>query len=138
MIQFFSEDTDFKLPHPIKTRRWIKRVIEEEGFALNQLNYIFCSDEYLLDVNKEYLEHDYYTDIITFDNSEEEETIEGDLFISVDRIKNNAEQMNIPFETELKRVMIHGVLHLTGYDDTSEELKKEIRLKEDECLKLFK
>lgn len=138
MIQFFSEDTDFKLPHPIKTRRWIKRVIEEEGFALNQLNYIFCSDEYLLDVNKEYLEHDYYTDIITFDNSEEEETIEGDLFISVDRIKNNAEQMNIPFETELKRVMIHGVLHLTGYDDTSDELKKEIRLKEDECLKLFK
>jgi probable rRNA maturation factor len=138
MIHFFSEDTDFKLPHPIKTRRWIKGVIVGEGFELNQLNYIFCSDEYLLNVNREYLDHDYYTDIITFDNSEEDEIIEGDLFISIDRIKNNAEQMNLPFEEELRRVMIHGVLHLTGYDDTTDELKKKIRLKEDECLKLFK
>ncbi len=138
MIHFFSEDITFKVPHPIKTRRWIKAVIEGEQYVLNQLNYIFCSDEYLLNVNREYLDHDYYTDIITFDNSEEENTIEGDLFISIDRIKNNAEQMNISFEKELRRVMIHGVLHLTGYDDTSEELKQKIRLKEDECLSLFK
>lgn len=138
MIHFFSEEIDFKVPNPIKTKRWIKSIIESEQYVLNQLNYIFCSDEYLLNVNKEYLDHDYYTDIITFDNSEEEGVVEGDLFISIDRIKNNAEQMSISFEDELKRVMIHGVLHLIGYDDTSDDLKAEIRSKENECLSLFK
>ena len=104
---------------------------------MGDLNYIFCSDDYLLEINKQYLDHDYYTDIITFDNSEEEGKIEGDIYVSVDRVKENAIEFGANFETELRRVLIHGLLHLMNYTDTSEELKAQMRAKEDECLLIY-
>ena len=137
MLKFFSEEIDFKLPFPQKTSKWIKKISELEGYDLISLNYIFCSDDYLLEINKQYLDHDYYTDIITFDNSEEEGKIESDIYVSVDRVKENAETFGADFETEMRRVLIHGLLHLMDYTDTNEELKVQMRAKEDECLLLF-
>ena len=137
MLKFFSEEIDFKLPFPLKTSKWIKTISKSDGYDLGDLNYIFCSDEYLLEINKQYLDHDYYTDIITFDNSEEEGKIEGDIYVSVDRVKENAEEFGVDFETEMRRVLIHGLLHLMDYTDTSDELKTQMRAKEDECLLLF-
>lgn len=137
MLKFFSEEIDFKLSFPLKTSKWIKTISKSEGYDLGDLNYIFCSDEYLLEINKQYLDHDYYTDIITFDNSEEEGKIEGDIYVSVDRVKENAEEFGADFETEMRRVLIHGLLHLMDYTDTSDELKTQMRAKEDECLLLF-
>ena len=137
MLKFFSEEIDFKLPFPLKTSKWIKTISKSEGYDLGDLNYIFCSDDYLLEINKQYLDHDYYTDIITFDNSEEEGKIEGDIYVSVDRVKENAEDFAVDFETEMRRVLIHGLLHLMDYTDTSDELKTQMRAKEDECLLLF-
>jgi probable rRNA maturation factor len=131
MIQFFIEDVDFKVPQPRKTKSWLQSIIKAEGFSLNQLNYIFCSDEYLLNVNRQYLDHDFYTDIITFDNSEEEAVVEGDIFISIDRVKDNAQELNKSFEEELRRVLAHGILHLVGYDDQEDEQEQEMRAKED-------
>ena len=138
MIQFFNEDVDFKIPNPRKTKTWLKDIIESEGFELNQLNYIFCSDEYLLSVNQQYLNHDFYTDIITFDNSEEiEGIVEGDIFISIDRVKENAEQLSKTFKEELLRVLAHGVLHLVGYDDHEDEDELVMRQKEDTYIAIF-
>jgi probable rRNA maturation factor len=134
MIQFFIEDVDFKVPQPRKTKSWLQSIIKAEGFSLNQLNYIFCSDEYLLNVNRQYLDHDFYTDIITFDNSEEEAVVEGDIFISIDRVKDNAQELNKSFEEELRRVLAHGILHLVGYDDQEDEQEQEMRAKEDSYL----
>ena len=137
MLKFFAEEISFKVSQPLKTSKWIKNISKSEGYEIGDLNYIFCSDDYLLEVNKEYLDHDYYTDIITFDNSEEEGKLEGDIFVSVDRVKENAEGLNVAFETELRRVLVHGLLHLIGFADSDEELKKQMRAKEDECLLLF-
>jgi probable rRNA maturation factor len=131
MIQFFIEDVDFKVPHPRQTKSWLQSIIKAEGFTLNQLNYIFCSDEYLLNVNRQYLDHDFYTDIITFDNSEDEGRIEGDIFISIDRVRDNAQELNKSFEEELRRVLAHGILHLVGYDDIDDDQELEMRDKED-------
>jgi probable rRNA maturation factor len=138
MLKFFSEEIDFKVPFPVKTSNWIKTISQSESYELGNLNYIFCSDDYLLEINKQYLDHDYYTDIITFDNSEEERKIEGDIYVSIDRVKENATTFNSGFEVELRRVLIHGLLHLMDYTDTTEELKAQMRMKEDECLLLFK
>src|ERR1700733_3748711 len=110
-INFFEEDVTYKLKDKIKVRQWITETIVAEGFKLQELNYIFCSDEYLLTINQQYLDHDTYTDIITFDNSEIEKTIIGDIFISVERIKENAAKFKVDEATELHRVMIHGALH---------------------------
>ncbi|SDH51782.1 rRNA maturation RNase YbeY [Dyadobacter soli] len=137
MVSFFSEGIDFKVVNPLKTKKWIKNTSISEGYELSQLNYIFCSDEYLLEINKEYLDHDYFTDIITFDNSEEDNQVEGDIYISVDRVRENAATFHTEFDTEMRRVLIHGLLHLAGYDDTSEALKTAMRAKEDEYLRLF-
>ncbi|MFN3377968.1 MAG: rRNA maturation RNase YbeY [Runella zeae] len=134
MIQFFNEDIDFKVPQSRITKKWLLNIIEAEGFHLNQLNYIFCSDEYLLKINQEYLEHDFYTDIITFDNSEEDNHIEGDIFISIDRVRENASTLQKKFEEELRRVLAHGVLHLVGYDDLEDEQELQMRAKEDHYL----
>ncbi|MDF7821698.1 rRNA maturation RNase YbeY [Runella sp. MFBS21] len=134
MIQFFNEDIDFKVPQSRITKKWLLNIIEAEGFHLNQLNYIFCSDEYLLKINQQYLEHDFYTDIITFDNSEEDNHIEGDIFISIDRVKENATLHQKTFEEELLRVLAHGVLHLVGYDDLEDEQELQMRAKEDHYL----
>ena len=137
MLKFFPEEIDFKISQPQKTSKWIKTVSQSEGYKIGDLNYIFCSDDYLLEINKQYLEHDYYTDIITFDNSEEEGKLEGDIYVSIDRVKDNAEVLGIDFETELRRVLIHGLLHLIGYEDSDDSLKTIMRAKEDECLLLF-
>ncbi|MEO6284568.1 MAG: rRNA maturation RNase YbeY [Dyadobacter sp.] len=137
MLNFFLEDVDFDLPRPLKTKKWIKNTSKSEGYEISDLNYIFCSDEYLLEINKQYLDHDYFTDIITFDNSEEDNVLEGDIYISVDRVKENAETFHADFEIEMRRVLVHGLLHLMGYEDSDESLKKAMRAKEDEYLIQF-
>jgi probable rRNA maturation factor len=137
MLKFFTEDISFKLSGTIKIKKWIKTISNSVDYEIGDLNYIFCSDEYLLGINKEYLDHDYYTDIITFDNSEDEHVLEGDIFISIDRVKDNAQNLAVGFDVELRRVIIHGLLHLIGFDDQTDELKQTMRAKEDECLGLF-
>jgi rRNA maturation RNase YbeY len=115
-------------------RQWIKDTIIAEGFKLKELTYVFCSDAYLLPMNQQYLDHDTYTDIITFDNSEVEGDIVGDIFISVERVRENAAKFNISETDELHRVIIHGALHLLGYTDKSVVTKKKMTQKEDEYL----
>lgn len=135
-ILFHEEDISFTLPDEQHFTLWIQSVIASQSCHLKQLNYIFCSDAALLKVNLEYLDHDTYTDIITFPYASTPD-IEGDIFISVDRVRENAAKFEQPFERELKRVMIHGVLHLCGYGDKSEEEKSIMRAKEDEAIALF-
>ena len=137
MLKFFTEDIVFKTPQPLKTSKWLKTVSKSEGYEIVNLNYIFCSDDYLLEVNKQYLDHDYYTDIITFDNSEEKGKLEGDIFVSIERVKDNAENLKLAFDVELRRVLVHGLLHLIGFTDSDQQLKNQMRAKEDECLLLF-
>ena len=138
MINFFNEDIDFTISNPQACSDWISSIITSHQFSLEEINYIFCSDDYLLQINIDYLNHDYYTDIITFDNSEEPKIIESDIFISIERVKENAQEQNTLFEEELNRVMIHGVLHLLGYGDKTKEEKTVMREKEDACLSLLK
>ncbi|MBB6108588.1 rRNA maturation RNase YbeY [Mucilaginibacter lappiensis] len=133
-IQFFEEDISYKLKNKTLVRQWIKDTITAEGFKLKELTYVFCSDAYLLPMNQQYLDHDTYTDIITFDNSEIEGDIVGDIFISVERVRENAAKFNIPETDELHRVIIHGALHLLGYTDKSVVTKKKMTQKEDEYL----
>ncbi|MEZ4886801.1 MAG: rRNA maturation RNase YbeY [Chitinophagales bacterium] len=116
-------------------RQWLSDVITTEGYELLELNYIFCSDEHLHEMNMQYLQHDTLTDVITFDNSDEECHIEGDIFISVPRIEENAEKFGVRFLEELKRVMVHGLLHLIGYGDKTESEQSVMREKEDYYLK---
>lgn len=115
---------------------WINRVIQSEGFSVGQVDYIFCTDEYLLELNQEYLKHNTFTDIITFDYTDGS-TISGDIFISTDRVKENAKEFKEDVLNELRRVMSHGVLHLAGYGDKSKEESKLMRQKEDEKIKMF-
>ena len=136
-ILFFEEDAEFKLEKEEKIKSWIVRVSEDQGYQILGLNYIFCSDEYLLGINKEYLNHDYYTDIITFDNSEEKGRLEADIFISIERVRSNANTQKTLFENELHRVIIHGILHLMGYKDKTPEEAIIMREKEDACLSLL-
>lgn len=135
-VRFFSEDTPFKLIQSRKTIHWIKESIKRESKHLATLNFIFCSDEYLRQINIQYLNHTTYTDIVTFDNSDRRDHLEGDIFISIDRVKENAEKLNRPFDDELHRVIIHGVLHLIGYSDKGENQKKKMRQKENIYLSL--
>jgi probable rRNA maturation factor len=135
-INFFTEDIEFKLDHPRKTSKWIKDSINEEGSKLQSLNFIFCSDSYLLKINRDYLNHNTLTDIITFDQSESKGSIQGDIFISIERITENARKFNVSRDTELHRVIIHGVLHLLGYGDKSPAKKTKMREKEDRYLSL--
>lgn len=134
-IAFFSEDTDFTLKEKAKVRAWIGETIKAEGFKrVGELSFVFCSDDYLLEINKQYLNHDTYTDIVTFDSSEEEEVIAGDIFISVDRTRENAQKFGVSERDELHRVIIHGVLHLCGFLDKSKEDKARMTAKENEYL----
>jgi len=135
-IQFFTESVSYNLPQKTKIRNWIKATIEKESYQLQELNFIFCSDDYLLGINQQYLNHDTYTDIITFDNSEEEKQIIGDIFISIDRIKENAKTFNTSTFDEVCRIMIHGTLHLLGYKDKGKAAKTLMTQKEDEYLSL--
>ncbi len=137
MINFHSESIDFKVTNPIKTKRWLKSVIESEGFELGEINYIFCNDEYLHKINVEYLDHDTLTDIITFDNSEDEALIEGDIFVSIERITDNSNDFKTSFEHEFRRVIVHGILHLCGYYDKTDEDEKQMRTKEDHYINLW-
>ncbi|MEE3447064.1 MAG: rRNA maturation RNase YbeY, partial [Bacteroidales bacterium] len=136
MIDFNFEDVEFDLPDKNTLTDWIKLAVESEGKILGDITYVFCSDEYLWNMNKQYLNHDYYTDIITFDYVKKG-VISGDLFISYDRIKDNAEKFNVSHETELLRVMIHGVMHLVGYDDMTDEDETKIHEREDYYLNLW-
>jgi len=134
MITFLTEDITFELKEKLKHKAWLKDAAKAEGFKIGELNYIFCSDAYLLDINQKYLGHDTLTDIVTFDNSEDPKMIEGDVFISIERVRENA----IKFDTkdsELKRVMVHGLLHLAGYKDKDKARKELMRNKENEHLK---
>lgn len=119
-----------------QTVEWITHIIGEHKFLLSSLNYIFCTDKQLHEINLKYLGHDTYTDIITFDNSDEENIIESDIYISLDRVKENAEELKKSFDEELHRVLIHGVLHLLGYNDKTTDEKNAMREKENTCLSL--
>lgn len=135
-IKFFTEDISFILNNEKEKSLWINKVIQQEGFSLGELNYIFCSDEYLLNINQTYLNHDTYTDIITFDQSEEPQEVSGDIFISIPRILDNARKFKVDETDELDRVLIHGVLHLMGYLDKTPEDEANMRKKEEACLSL--
>lgn len=137
MINFHTESIEFNVSNPIKTKRWLKSVIIAEGFELAEINYIFCNDEYLHKINVEYLDHDTLTDIITFDNSEKDELIEGDIFVSVERIIDNSKDFNTTFEHEFRRVIVHGILHLCGYYDKTDEDEKLMRNKEEHYIGLW-
>ncbi|MGY4538864.1 putative rRNA maturation factor [Mucilaginibacter sp. UYNi724] len=130
-ITFHEEDIKYKLKNKTAVRKWITDTIVAEGHKLSELTYIFCSDNYLLKINQEYLDHDTYTDIITFDNSEDDGVIVGDIFISIERIKENAAKFGVTAEQELHRVIIHGTLHLLGYPDKTPAAKKKMTQKED-------
>ena len=136
-VHFFAEGTDFKLPHPRKTSNWINTVAREEKKSIISINYIFCTDSYLLQMNQGYLNHDTLTDIITFDYSEKS-NLEGEVYISIERVKENSEIFNRPFDEELHRVIIHGLLHLMGFGDKSAVEKTRMRKKEEACLSLRK
>lgn len=133
----FNFDNSFNLKNRLKIKRWIKQVVENAGCKLGDVSYIFCSDEKILEVNKQYLNHDFYTDIITFDYVEKDR-INGDIFISTDRVKENASQFNVDFEEELHRVIIHGILHLLGQEDHTPKKEQQMRKKENEALKLMR
>ncbi len=130
-INFFNEDISFTLKQKGLVRNWIKNTVISENHRLKVLNFIFCSDEFLLNINKQYLKHDTYTDIVTFDNSDAELEIAGDIFISVERVKDNAKELNHDDTEELHRVMIHGTLHLLGYSDKNKFSKAQMTDKED-------
>lgn len=130
-ITFFKEGVSFRMNKQEALRKWITLAAKKEGYNIEQLNYIFCSDRYLKKMNVSYLKHNYYTDIITFDNSVEKKKIIGDVFISIDTIKYNATEYKTTFENELARVMIHGLLHLVGYSDRSPKEQKKMSSMED-------
>jgi probable rRNA maturation factor len=135
-IEFFSEDIAFEPDKADKIKLWLEQVVISHNFTLENLTYIFCSDNYLLQMNQDYLDHDTLTDIITFDNADNEGVVEGDIFISIDRVRENAAEHNVSFPDELCRVMAHGALHLMGFDDKSPELKAEMTRQENKALTL--
>lgn len=135
MISFFYE-TNFRLNQTRLWKTWIKNCVEAENYKVGDLNYIFCDDEYLLQINREYLNHDYYTDVIGFQYSIGEE-ITGDIYISIDRITENAKENHVDFHHELARVMIHGVLHFMDYGDKTEEEAQKMREQENKYITLI-
>jgi len=130
MISYYSEGIDFMLKGKTFNSKWLKLVAESEIRRIADVSIIFCSDSYILDVNMKYLHHDYFTDIITFDYCEGDR-LSGDLFISIDSVRENAIEYGVEFEEELNRVMVHGILHLIGYDDHTKDDQKVMREKED-------
>ena len=135
MVSYFLQDIDFVFKHKRLNNSWLKLVAESEIKKLGNINIIFCSDNYILDVNVNYLGHDYFTDIITFDYCEKD-ILSGDLFISIDTVRDNAEFYKTEFNDELNRVIVHGLLHLIGYDDHTPEEQKIMREKENYYLEL--
>ncbi|MBS1977172.1 MAG: rRNA maturation RNase YbeY [Bacteroidetes bacterium] len=135
-IHFFKEGISFRLNEPHKIRRWIERLAAAEGRQIGGLTYVFCSDPFLLRLNKEYLHHHTLTDIITFDLSEDS-LLRGEIYISIPRVRSNARSYGQPFRTELHRVIAHGLLHLLGYKDKLLRDKALMRQKEEACLSLW-
>ena len=132
----FNFETGFELDNKSNIQKWISETIISEGFELGEVIYIFCDDDYLLELNKEYLKHDTLTDIISFDYSLGK-IVQGDIFISTERVKENSLLFNVSFPEELRRVIIHGILHLCGYKDKTPEESELMRSKEEEKMKLF-
>ena len=130
LIHFFTEGISYTLKQKSLIRNWIRETIINEGYKLRELNFIFCTDEYLLSINQQYLQHDTLTDIITFDNSTKKTDISGDIFISLDRVRENALNFKVNEKDELHRVMIHGTLHLLGYPDKGKAAKAVMTEKE--------
>ncbi|MCU0391809.1 MAG: rRNA maturation RNase YbeY [Thermoflexibacter sp.] len=130
-INFFTEDITYAIKHKALLKKWVRSVIKSHHYHLQELNFILCSDNYLYEMNIKYLDHDTLTDVITFDNSEINQSIEGDIFISIDRVKENAEKLQVSSEVELHRVMIHGTLHLLGFNDKTKQEKEGMRKMED-------
>ncbi|NLN33504.1 MAG: rRNA maturation RNase YbeY [Flavobacteriaceae bacterium] len=135
MIAFFYE-TDFQISNEEKWKDWLDHSVRKQGFETEEINYIFCDDEYLLQINIEYLAHDYYTDVIGFQYSEGKNLV-GDIYISIDRVKENAIENRVEFHNELARVMIHGILHFMNFRDETEEEEEEMRKNEDKYLSFF-
>ena len=136
MVRYFTEDIKFEFKNKLLTRKWLKTVAGSEIRKLGDINIIFCSDNYILDVNMKYLQHDYFTDIITFDYCEDD-FLSGDLFISIDSVRENSIFYGTEFKDELNRVIVHGVLHLIGYDDHCEQDIAVMREKENYYLKVL-
>lgn len=135
MISYYNQDIDFKFSAKRLTSKWLVLVAESEIRRIGDIAIIFCSDDYILQINQQYLSHDYYTDIITFDYSEGDK-LSGDLFISIDTVRANSEEYGTDFRDELNRVIVHGILHLIGYDDHNESDISVMRKKEDYYLSL--
>lgn len=136
-VNFFYQDVSFAFASRQNLKLFIEKLFKKEKYQLQQVNIIFCSDEALLKINRDFLQHDYYTDIITFPLSEQGAPVNAELYISVDRIRDNAGQLGISFKRELHRVVFHGCLHLTGYNDKSSQQIKTIREREDYYLRLY-
>jgi rRNA maturation RNase YbeY len=136
-IQFFFNATNISLTNRTGLKHFIASIFKSEGKQLQNLNYVFCSDEYLLDINRSSLNHDYYTDIITFDLSSVKGVIEGEIYISVDRVRDNAQSLALTILEELHRVIFHGALHLCGYKDKSPKDIKAMRAAEDKYLAMY-
>ncbi len=136
MISFFKENTTFDIKQKNKIKSWLKNVASSYGFSAGELNYVFCDDEYLLQMNRQYLGHDYYTDIITFDSRENalSKRLDGDIFISVDTVRANGKEYGEGFEREMMRVIAHGLLHLIGFDDHTAAQQKKMREAENTAL----
>ena len=133
MVSFIADSIEMPALDERKVTRWIRSVAADYNFAVGNINYIFCSDERELEVNRQFLGHDYYTDVITFDYTSGK-TLNGDIFISLDTVRSNAEMVGAPFEEELRRIIIHGILHLTGQGDKTPETKAQMTAKEEKAL----
>lgn len=136
-VHFFSADAKAPVIPRTKLKLFIKNLFKSEGKSLSDLSYVFCSDEYLLTINRQFLQHDYYTDIITFDISDDSNEIKGEIYISIDRVRDNAHQLGLTTQTELLRVIFHGALHLCGYKDKTKTQQSLMRKKEDYYLAKF-
>ncbi len=132
----YNYESDFELPNETEVSRWLSKVILSESKSEGEINYIFCNDEYLLQINQQYLNHDTLTDVISFDYSLGNE-LSGDIFISIERVEDNAKDYKVPFAEELNRVMLHGILHYCGFKDKTEADEQFMRNKEEEKLKMF-
>ena len=135
MVSYYTQDIDFTFKNKAANNQWLKVVAESEILRLGQISIIFCSDTYILDINMKYLQHDYFTDIITFDYCKGDK-LSGDLFISIDSVNENARIYDVDFQEELYRVIVHGILHLIGYDDHTKAQKAQMKAKEDYYLSL--
>jgi rRNA maturation RNase YbeY len=136
-VSFHNADIAFKLAAKTALKNFITSSFEKEAKKKLSISYVFCSDEYLLGINKSFLQHDYYTDIITFPLSETDKKVESEIYISIDRIRENATKLKVPFEHELHRVIFHGVLHLIGYKDKTKEQKDLMRKAEEKWIRAF-